>query len=134
MIAVCKADVALVLDVSSSVGERSLMDVVEPLVLTIFRQLQRLPAGPGDDSFDTQLLVVMFNEDSTLYDIKSISQSETQILKAIQNTFKQQKLGGGSCISCGLDMARKVLQEKGESGLKEAQPKYVHTRIERLDS
>ena len=99
---------------STSMGMEVLNRLVVPLLRSLFNQLSRLSSAPGDDTFGTQLNLITFNSNATNYSIQTRGKNTTQIRAEFESVFLEENLHGGSCISCGLDLATSVLIQGSE--------------------
>lgn len=112
-IAACRPEIAFVVDTSPSIGRRTADTFIVPLLSNFENELRRLPNAPGDGSQGSNLHLVTFNKAAVAITLNSIGASYNSIMKTAQKAIKNAPITGGTCLSCGIEAATKILQEKG---------------------
>ncbi|ELT88618.1 hypothetical protein CAPTEDRAFT_221656 [Capitella teleta] len=109
----CRPEIAFVVDTSPSIGRRTADTFIVPLLSNFENELRRLPNAPGDGSQGSNLHLVTFNKAAVAITLNSIGASYNSIMKTAQKAIKNAPITGGTCLSCGIEAATKILQEKG---------------------
>ena len=97
-------------------GGEIFKDYIIPLLKHFFDQLKRLPSSPGDDNFGPELYLVNFNKVAYELPVNTRGENPSDITASVGLNFGERSLKGGSCISCGLDLARDALLAGGKKG------------------
>ena len=114
MFTACQPDIAIVLDVSTSLGMDALNEYVMPFLESLFIQLTRMPSGAGDSTIGSQIYLTFFNKEATKIKFSTRGKYTTDMLENFRKIRVENFLDMGSCISCGLDSAKDQLLESGK--------------------
>lgn len=106
----CEPKIAFLVDTSPSIG-RDLVDKdIVSFLANMETQLARLPRAPGDNRQGSNIHLVIFNKEANDYPLNSRNMSTTRIKRAIQSTLQETPIEGGTCISCGMELANAIIK------------------------